>query len=160
MRLTTSRSILTTTALGLVTALTAMPAAAQFRNAEAAIKYRQSAMAIQANHMGRLGAMVNGQVPFDAKAAADNIEIIALLNSRVQFAAFIDGSDKGNTRAKPEIWTEKDKFAAAIAKSQEDVLKLAAAGKTGNLDQIKAAAGAVGESCKGCHDAYQKPAQQ
>jgi cytochrome c556 len=160
MRLTTSRSILTTTALGLVTALTAMPAAAQFRNAEAAIKYRQSAMAIQANHMGRLGAMVNGQVPFDAKAAADNIEIIALLNSRVQFAAFIDGSDKGNTRAKPEIWTEKDKFAAAVAKSQEDVVKLAAAGKTGNLDQIKAAVGAVGQSCKACHDAYQKPQQQ
>jgi len=77
--------------------------------------------------------------------------------NRLQFAAFIDGSDKGNTRAKPEIWTEKDKFAAAITKSQEDVLKLAAAGKTGNLEQIKAAAGAVGQSCKACHDAYQKP---
>ena len=95
-------------------------------------------------------------MPFDAKVAADNIEIIAMLN-RLQFAAFIDGSDKGNTRAKPEIWTEKDKFAARVTKSQEDVLKLAAAGKTGNLDQIKAAAGAVGASCKGCHDTFQRP---
>ena len=34
---------------------------------------------------------------------------------------------------------------------------LAVAGKTGNLDQIKTAAGAVGASCKACHDAYQKP---
>jgi cytochrome c556 len=150
---------LVTAALGIATALTALPAAAQYRNAEAAIKYRQSAMYLQNNHMGRLFAMINGQVPFDAKVAAENIEIVAMLNSRVQFAAFIEGSDKGTTRAKPEIWTEKDKFAARVAKSQEDVLKLAAAGKTGNLDQIKAAAGAVGESCKACHDAYQKPAQ-
>jgi cytochrome c556 len=115
-------------------------------------------MSLQGNHMARLMAMANGQVPFDAKVASEQIEIIALLN-KLQFAAFIDGSDKGNTRAKPEIWAEKDKFNAAIAKSQDDVSKLAAAGKTGNLDQIKAAAGAVGQSCKACHDAYQKPAQ-
>jgi cytochrome c556 len=150
------RSALFAATLGLVTALAAAPAAAQYRNADAAIKYRQSAMSLQGNHMARVFAMANGQVPFDAKVAAENIEIIAMLN-RLQFAAFIDGSDKGNTRAKPEIWTEKDKFAARVTKSQEDVLKLAAAGKTGNLDQIKAAAGAVGESCKACHDAYQKP---
>ena len=149
------RSVLATFGLGLVTALTALPAAAQYRNAEAAIKYRQSAMALQGNHMGRLGAMIKGDVPFDAKVAAENIEITAVLN-RLQFAAFIDGSDKGNTKAKPEIWTEKDKFSAAVAKSQEDVLKLAAAGKTGNFDQIKAAAGAVGQSCKACHDTYKK----
>ncbi len=154
------RPALAAVAIGLVTTLTALPAAAQYRNADAAIKYRQSAMSLQGNHMARIFAMINGQVPFDAKVAAENIEIVALLNSRVQFAAFIDGSDKGNTRAKPEIWTEKDKFAAAVAKSQEDVVKLSAAGKTGNLDQIKTAAGAVGQSCKACHDAYQKPQPQ
>jgi cytochrome c556 len=137
--------------------LTTLPAAAQYRNADAAIKYRQSAMSLQGNHMARIFAMVNGQVPFDAKTMNENIEIVSMLNTRAQFAAFIEGSDKGNTRAKPEIWTEKDKFAAAVAKSQSDVDKLVAAGKTGNLDQIKAAAGAVGQSCKACHDAYQKP---
>jgi cytochrome c556 len=142
-------------ALGLAAALAALPAAAQFRNADAAIKYRQSAMSLQGNHMARIFAMANGQVPFDAKVAAEQIEIVATLN-RLQFAAFIDGSDKGNTRAKPEIWTEKDKFSAAVAKSQDDVAKLSAAGKSGSLDQIKAAAGAVGQSCKACHDAYQR----
>ena len=150
------RPTLAAVALGIAGALTALPAAAQYRNTDAAIKYRQSAMSLQGNHLARIFAMINGQVPFDATVAADQTEIIATLN-RLQFAAFIDGSDKGNTRAKPEIWSEKDKFKAAIAKSQEDVLKLAAAGKTGSLDQIKAAAGAVGESCKACHDAYQKP---
>jgi cytochrome c556 len=147
----------TSLAVAALSLLTALPAFAQFRNADAAIKYRQSAMALQGNHMARIFAMANGQVPFDPKIAAENIEIVSLLNTRAQFAAFIEGSDKGNTRAKPEIWTEKDKFSAAVAKSQDDVAKLVVAGKTGNLDQIKAAAGAVGQSCKACHDAYQKP---
>lgn len=139
------------------TLLTSMPAAAQFQRPEQAIKYRQSAMALQGNHLGRVFAMAQGRVPFDAKVAQEQIEIVATLN-KLQFAAFIDGSDKGApTRAKPEIWTEKDKFAAAIAKSQEDILKLVAAGRSGNLDQIKAAVGGVGQSCKACHDAYQSP---
>lgn len=135
----------------------ALPAAAQFAKPEDAIKYRQSAMALQNNHLGRLFAMVSGRVPFDAKVAAEQIEIVATLN-RLQFAAFVEGSGTGNTRAKPEVWTEKDKFAAAIAKSQEDVAKLVVAGRTGNLDQIKAATGAVGQSCKGCHDDFQRKA--
>jgi cytochrome c556 len=131
----------------------ALPAAAQFAKPEDAIKYRQSAMALQNYHLGRLFAMVNGQVPFDAKAASEQIEVVAMLN-RMQFVAFTDGSDLGATKAKPSIWAEKDKFAAKVAKSQEDVGKLVVAGRTGNLDQIKAATGAVGQSCKGCHDEY------
>ena len=132
---------------------TTLPAAAQFRKPEDAIKYRQSAMALQNNHLARIFAMASGSVPFDAKVAAEQIEIVAMLN-KLQFAAFIDGSDKGNSKAKPAVWTEKDKFAAAVAKSQEDVLKLASAGRAGDFEQIKTAAGAVGQSCKACHDTY------
>ena len=137
-------------------ALASLPAAAQFQKPEDAIKYRQSAMALQSAHLGRVFAMANGRVPFDAKVATDNIEIISMLNTRLQFAAFVEGSDKGNTRAKPEIWAEKDKWNAGVSKSQDDVAKLVVAGRSGNLDQIKAAAGAVGQSCKACHDNYRK----
>jgi cytochrome c556 len=133
----------------------ALPATAQFQKPEDAIKYRQSAMALQGHHLGRVFAMTSGRVPFDAKVAAEQIEIVAMIN-RLQFAAFVEGSDKGDTKSKPTIWTDKDKWAAAVARSQEDVVKLAAAGKAGNLDQIKAAFGAVGQSCKGCHDTFRK----
>jgi cytochrome c556 len=158
MLLSKYRFILGPAALGLVTALTALPAAAQFQKPEQAIKYRQSAMSLQNTHVGRLFAMANGRVPFDAKVAAENIEVISMLN-HLQFSAFIDGTDKGDTRAKPEIWTEKDKFTAAINKSQEDVNKLVATGKSGNIDQIKTAVGAVAQSCKACHDTYRKEQQ-
>ena len=62
--------------------------------------------------------MANGRVPFDAKVRGRaDIEIVAMLN-RLPFAGFVDGSDKGNTRAKPEIWTEKDKFDAAAQRAR------------------------------------------
>jgi cytochrome c556 len=131
----------------------ALPVAAQFQKPEDAIKYRQAAMTLQGNHLGRVFAMANGRVPFDAKVIGDQIDIVALLN-RLQFAAFVEGSDKGSTKALPEIWSAKDKWSAAVAKSQDDVLKLVAVGRSGNVEQIKAAAGAVGQSCKGCHDEF------
>ncbi len=133
----------------------ALPAAAQFAKPEDAIKYRKNAMYLQNTHLSRLGAMANGRVPFDAKVALDNADVLASV-TKFQFAGFIDGSDKGDTRAKPEIWTEADKFKAAGNKSQDDVNKLYAAVKAGNLDAMKSAVGAVGQSCKGCHDAYRK----
>lgn len=142
-------------ALALAGAVTALPAAAQFQKPEDAIKYRQSAMALQGATLGRVFSMANGRVPFDAKIATENIEIVAMLN-RLQFSAFVEGSDLSNTKAKPTVWTQKDKFAASVAKSQEDVAKLAVAGRSGNQDQIKAAVGAVGQSCKACHDDFRK----
>jgi cytochrome c556 len=146
-----TRSLLVAAALAGV--VVSLPAAAQFQKPEDAIKYRQSAMALQGHHLGRVFAMANGRVPFDAKVAAEQIEVVAMLN-RLQFSAFVDGSDKGNTKAKPEIWSQKDKWAAAVTRSQDDVLKLVAAGRSGNMDQIKTAVGAVGQSCKGCHDDF------
>jgi cytochrome c556 len=99
--------------------------------------------------------MANGRIPFDAKAAADNAELATIM-SKLPYAGFVEGSDKGDTKADPKIWAEQDKFRAAAAKMQEEMVKLNAAAKTGNIDTIKAAVGATGGSCKACHDAYRR----
>jgi cytochrome c556 len=135
--------------------MTALPAAAQFAKPEDAIKYRKAAFSVMASHFGRIGAMVNGRAPFDAKAAAENAEIAALM-ARLPYTAFVEGTDKGETKAKPEVWTEGDKFKAGAARMQEEMAKLNAAAKTGNLETIKAAFGPVGQSCKACHDNFRK----
>ena len=134
----------------------ATPASAQFAKPEDAVKYRKSAMTIMATHFGRVAAMANGRVPFDAKVAADNAAVAESM-SKLPWAAFVEGSDKGDTRAKPEIWSDAAKFKDANEKMQGEMTKLSAAAKTGNLDSIKAAVGAVGGSCKACQDAFQKP---
>jgi cytochrome c556 len=134
---------------------TALPAAAQFAKPEDAIKYRKAGMTVMAAHFGRVAGMANGKIPFDAKAAADNAEIAAYM-SKLPFAGFVEGTDKGETKAKPEIWAEMDKFRAGATKMQDEMVKLAAASKGGSIDTIKAAAGEVGKACKGCHDNYRK----
>lgn len=82
---------------------TSLPAQAQFAKPEDAIKYRKASFTVMAAHFGRLGAMANGRVPYDPKAAAENADVVATL-SKLPWAAFGEGTDKGDTRAKPEIW--------------------------------------------------------
>ena len=134
---------------------TALPAAAQFAKPEDAIKYRKSALFVMGQHFGRVAAMANGKVPFDAKAVADNTEIATTM-SKLPYVAFIEGTDKGDTKAEPKIWTEKDKFNAAATKMQEEMAKLNVVAKGGNIDTIKAAVGETGKACKARHDAYRK----
>lgn len=137
------------------TLATALPAAAQFAKPEDAIKYRKGAFTVMAAHFGRVAGMAQGKIPFDAKVAAQNAEVATVM-STLPFAAFGPGTDKGETRAKPEIWAEMDKFNAGAKKMQDEMAKLNVAAKSGNLDAIKAAAGDVGKTCKGCHDDYRK----
>jgi len=134
---------------------TALPAAAQFAKPEDAIKYRKGAFTVMAAHFGRVAGMAQGKIPFDAKVAAQNAEVATFM-STLPFAGFGPGTDKGETRAKPEIWAEMDKFNAGAKKMQDAMASLNVAAKGGNLDAIKAAAGEVGKSCKGCHDEYRK----
>ena len=132
-----------------------LPAHAQFAKPEDAIKYRKAALTVMAAHFGRVGAMVAGRVPFDATAAANNAAIAESM-SKLPWAAFVDGSGTGDTKAKPEIWSDNAKFKAAADKMQAEMSKLAAAAKTGNLDTIKAAFGPTGGTCKACHDDFRK----
>ncbi len=136
---------------------TALPAAAQFQKPEDAVKYRKSAFTVMANHFGRIGAMAQGKAPYDAAAATANAEIV-LVMSKLPFAGFVEGTagtEKGTPKA--NVWSERAKFDEAMKKMQDEVVKLAAATKTNNFDQVKAATGAVGGACKNCHDNFRNP---
>ena len=132
----------------------AAPASAQFAKSEDAIYYRQGAMTVMGAHFGRLGAMVKGKVPFDAKVAQDNAVLVAEM-AKLPWNAFGPGTDKGaDTKAKPAIWTEHAKFKEGSDKLIAETDKLVAASKTGNLDALKTAFAATGETCKSCHDGF------
>jgi len=140
--------------LAAATFILVAPAHAQFAKPEDAIKYRQSALTVMGAHFGRVAGMANGRIPFDAKVAADNAAIAESM-SKLPWAGFVPGTD-GNTKAKPEIWSDNAKFKEASEKMQGEMVKLVAATKTGNLDTIKTAVGATGGTCKGCHDNFRK----
>jgi cytochrome c556 len=142
-------------ALAALTAGLTSTAHAQFRKPEDAIKYRQSVMNVQGRAFyGTLGAMASGRMPYDPKVAAESAELVVML-SKLPWIAFGPGTDKGaSTAVKPAIWTEQARFKDMEDKMQVEVVKLAAAAKTGNLDNLKAAYGTARETCKACHDAF------
>lgn len=141
--------------LVVATAAVAVPAHAQFAKPEDAVKYRQSAMALMGNHMGRINAQL--------KSGSPNVQVIqssaALVEtlSKLPFEAFVPDSDMvSNTKAKPEIWTDAAKFKQLSEKMQGEVSKLAAVSKGGDAKAIQAQFGTVGQACKACHDDFQR----
>ncbi len=128
-------------------------AAAQFAKPEDAVKYRKAAFTVTAAHFGRLGAMAQGKVPFDAKTALENAEVVANM-AKLPWHAFADGTDTAETKAKPEVWKQSAKFKEAADKLQSESVKLVAATKTGKEDAFKAAFTATAGTCKGCHDDF------
>ena len=142
--------------LGIVAAALGAPASAQFAKPEDAIRYRQSALFVMAQHFGRIGAMVNVKAPYDAKAAADSAELVSTM-SHLPWAAFGPGTERGaTTRAKPEIWTDQAKFREAQDRLMGETTKLASAARANNLDTLKPAFTATAGACKNCHDTFRK----
>ncbi len=143
------------TALIATSGVGAVPAYAQFAKPEDAIDYRKSVMTVLSAHFGRIGAVVKGVNPYSAAEVQANAAIVEMM-SKLPFDAFIPGTDKGDTRAKSEIWTNAEKFKASGEQMQKAVLALSAAAKSGSPDQLKAAFGDVGKTCKGCHDDFRR----
>jgi cytochrome c556 len=141
-------------ALAAATFAVATTASAQFAKPEDALKYRQSVMFVMSQHFGRIGAMVNGKAPYDAKAAVDSAEVVSMM-SHLPWQGFAASTrDLKPTKAKPDIWTEEAKFKEGSEKLQDATAKLVAAAKTNNVDNLKTAFGATGQTCKGCHDNF------
>ncbi|MDB5821989.1 MAG: cytochrome [Herminiimonas sp.] len=141
--------------LSLVLASAVLPIAAnaQFAKVEDAVKYRQSALSVMGTHFGRIGAVVKGDKPYD-KASVERDAAIVEVMAAMPWSAFPAGSDLSNSKAKPEIWKEHEKFASNGDKLQTDTARLSAAAKSGDLAAIKTAFGSAGQTCKSCHDNF------
>ena len=141
--------------LGLGVFVAAAPLLAQNANRGAQqIKFRQSAYTILSAQMGVMGAMASGKAPYDAKAfqtAADRAAVLASIASE----SFPAGSDTGApTKAKPEIWTQQADFQKLMKDLTDRSAAVAQAARSNDLDTVKPAVGALGGSCKACHDKY------
>jgi cytochrome c556 len=120
-----------------------------------AIKYRQGIMNAQGWHLGILAAMAKGERPYDKDVAVRSATFVSEL-LQMPFDGFIPGSDQGApTKAKPEIWTEPAKFKQLQEAAQAESLKLVAAAKTGDVNQLRTAVGAMGKACKDFHEDFQ-----
>lgn len=123
---------------------------------EDAIKYRQSGYGFMAWNMGRIKANVDGQYnKEEVVKAATAIQAIA--NSGMG-ALYLPGTDKGKgweeTRAKSNIWTEKEKLGKIAMDFNKEANELAKVAANGDAAAVGAQLGKLGATCKACHDDY------
>jgi cytochrome c556 len=119
------------------------------------IDLRQRVMDVNAAVVTLTTAMIESSVPFDVEVAraalrslAHDLEVFPLY--------FPPGSDKGETKAAPAIWSDMDGFKAAAAKLAADAS--AAADTLATLDDLVIAmVGTISSDCGSCHAKYRLP---
>jgi cytochrome c556 len=128
--------------------------------AASAVGTRQGLFKIISNQFGPIGGMLRtaNPVPFDAALVARNSARIATLSEIIPELFVKDTREFTaiKTAALPGIWNSQADFkgkADALTKAAND---LNAAAKGGNEAATKAAMGAVGKACAGCHDNYRQ----
>jgi cytochrome c556 len=121
------------------------------------VKQRQAAMTLQGKYFGPLGGMAAGRVPYDAAVVARNAGYLETL-SKLPWDGFNASTKDEKSAALPAVFSDMGKFKEAADAEQEAIGKLAAVSKGGSEADVKAAIGAVGKTCGGCHDNFrQKP---
>ena len=124
-----------------------------------AIKARQGSMQLRAFNAGPLFGMAKGKIVYDAKLASTLANNLLLETKLNMGRAWPKGSDnvayKGKTGALPETWSTYPEVAEKGKAYVKAVEELAAVAGNG-VDALKSKIGAIGKSCKGCHDDFRE----
>lgn len=121
--------------------------------AERAVQYRQSGYYLMGQNLSQLNLMLKGEVPFNKPGAELNADAIVLLG-KLMAHAYPAGSTGGESKAKPEVWSEAPKFKQLQLSSQLEAERLQAAVKAGDQQILRVRFGDLSKSCKVCHDQY------
>jgi cytochrome c556 len=129
---------------------------AAYAAADDTVKLRQDCMKTQGAFMGTAVPMIKGEKPYD-RAALDAAWTV-MDGPCSKWSSFWDPAAKqGETLksyAKAEIWTDTVGFEKVSMDAYNAMTALRASTDEAGF---KAAFGAVGASCKGCHDNFRAP---
>lgn len=124
-----------------------------------AIDARQGEMQLRSFNAGPLFGMAKGDIPYDADTAKKLAGNLKTLLDIDMSRAWPKGSDLdsyfGETTSKPEIWStypEIVDYGKRYAKAVNDLAAVAGNGK----DALRSKVGALGKSCKACHDEFRE----
>lgn len=135
--------------IALCAALTAGAAFAKDGVTNPAVKARMDAMQTIRVNMATLGDMAQGKAAFDeAAATAAKTALAAAAADTIKL--FEAKEDDPVSEGAPAIWENYPDFTAKA----ESLVTAAEAIDTASLDGIRAGMGAVGGTCKSCHELY------
>lgn len=136
-----------------VSVLSATAVTAQADETNPSIVHRQGIYKTVSGHMNILkaGLFLKGSPDNLAWSAESIVDAFKHMG-----AAYPAGSDKGETKAKANIWTEQAKFQDAGKKAFGAAVALAEATKAGDQAKSVEAFKALGGACKACHEDFRK----
>jgi cytochrome c556 len=135
-------------------AFLSLPALSHFDDKQMPQSYRQSYFALLASNFGPMAATVKGDIPWDQVKMENWANDLAALSTLDVMRGFVDGSDKGTTRAKPDIWQDKADFTRKLDALHKELASLQQVTAGGDRAAIANQVGAAGKACKSCHDDY------
>jgi cytochrome c556 len=127
--------------------------------AKRAVDERKAIYTLIGSNFKPVGEVLQGHVPYDATELRKRTTRVAFL-AGLAGEAFPEVSNAGlpATRAKAEIWSSRAEFdrrlADFAAHAQSLAQVVARGGSSG--DEFKAAAGALAQDCKGCHENFRE----
>ena len=122
---------------------------------DSAIQYRKAVMGAVGSNMKGSALIIQGKVDFKANLAghAHAISEAAKL-APAAFKQNTDGKGSEKTTANSKVWSDWGDFEAGLKKLQEEAAKLAMIAEYGDMAAAGAQLGALGKTCKGCHDDF------
>lgn len=114
---------------------------------------RQVAMRGVGDGFKALTAIAKKEAAFDATVVKTNASTIAD-NFKAASTLFIAGSGGGESRAKPEVWTDAAAFEQGLKDARAAAVALQSVTDEAAFGPAQAALGAT---CKSCHDKYRLP---
>lgn len=120
------------------------------------IAQRKVAMDDISDAMKVLVSMVNKEQPFNGENTA-KAGYTVLNNLTAAATLFPEGSMGENSRAKPEIWQDMERFAGNLDKAKQAAQRVAKTGAANDEAAFPRAVIQLGETCKTCHEHFRRP---
>jgi len=137
--------------LGMILALAGVSVAGYAVAQADVIKERQAGFKQNGASMKAIKTAIDAGGP--ASAVVAPAETILNWSTKI-VAHFPKGSDKGDTKAKPEIWANFAEFEKLAKNNHDAAEKMVAAAKAGDMDAVKAGFGPLGGTCGACHKQF------
>jgi cytochrome c556 len=130
---------------------------AQEQRSDDYVEYRQAAFNAMGWHFKKMGAMIQGRIPYDAAEFKRRATAVSVL-SKLPGEGFIAETKNTElpTRLKPEMWFQKERFDT----NMQDLIKATAelASKAGVEDKNdrRSTYGNAARQCKSCQERFRE----
>jgi cytochrome c556 len=127
------------------------------KQAQTAVQFRQAILQLVRSNMGPMGAMAKGDIPYNADVMELNSLRIEQLGLMMEdyFVADTRAFDV-DTGALDAIWDNQADFNQKAQDMVNAAINVREVASARTADDYRKAIGALGATCKACHDDYKK----